>query len=61
MTMITLKKTELWHDLTLEDQEMVAASMGKKQRLQSFACTLQLVVRDGITETKVASAFHYCS
>uniref|UniRef100_A0A3B5PR42 HAT C-terminal dimerisation domain-containing protein n=1 Tax=Xiphophorus maculatus TaxID=8083 RepID=A0A3B5PR42_XIPMA len=50
-----LDDPELWHDLPLEDQETVGASLGKKHRLQCFAHTLQLVVRDGLTETKVAS------
>ncbi|KAL0963742.1 hypothetical protein UPYG_G00310380 [Umbra pygmaea] len=45
---------ELWHDLTLEDQQTVDAAMAKKQRLQCFAHTLQLVVGDGLKETKVA-------
>ncbi|KAL3977407.1 claudin [Sarotherodon galilaeus] len=50
-----LDDPELWHDLTLEDQETVGAAMAKTQRLQCFAHTLQLVVRDGLSETKVAS------
>lgn len=45
---------ELWHDLTLEDQQTVDAAMAKKQRLQCFAHTLQLVVGDGLKETKAA-------
>lgn len=50
-----LDDPELWHDLTLEDQQTVDAAMAKKQRLQCFAHTLQLVVGDGLKETKVAS------
>uniref|UniRef100_A0A669DT20 HAT C-terminal dimerisation domain-containing protein n=2 Tax=Oreochromis niloticus TaxID=8128 RepID=A0A669DT20_ORENI len=50
-----LDDPELWHDLTLEDQETVGAAMAKTQRLQCFAHTLQLVVKDGLSETKVAS------
>ncbi|KAF3840335.1 hypothetical protein F7725_019052, partial [Dissostichus mawsoni] len=34
------------------DQETVDAAMAKKQRLQCFAHTLQLVVGDGLKETK---------
>jgi len=49
-----LDDPELWHDLTLEDQQTVNAAMAKKQRLQCFAHTLQLVVGDGLKETKVA-------
>uniref|UniRef100_A0A669D263 HAT C-terminal dimerisation domain-containing protein n=1 Tax=Oreochromis niloticus TaxID=8128 RepID=A0A669D263_ORENI len=50
-----LDDPELWHNLTLEDQETVGAAMPKTQRLQCFAHTLQLVVKDGLSETKVAS------
>uniref|UniRef100_A0A3P8VRM5 DUF659 domain-containing protein n=1 Tax=Cynoglossus semilaevis TaxID=244447 RepID=A0A3P8VRM5_CYNSE len=46
---------ELWCDLTLEDQETVDVAMAKKQRLQCFAHTLQLVVGDCLKETKVIS------
>uniref|UniRef100_A0A9J8C8A2 HAT C-terminal dimerisation domain-containing protein n=1 Tax=Cyprinus carpio carpio TaxID=630221 RepID=A0A9J8C8A2_CYPCA len=49
-----LDDPELWHDLTLEDQQTVDAAMAKKQRLQCFAHTLQLVVGDGLKETKAA-------
>ena len=45
---------ELWHDLTLEDQQTVDAALAKNQRLQCLAHTLQLVVGDGLKETKVA-------
>ena len=48
-----LDDPELWCDLTLEDQQTVDAAMAKKQRLQCFAHTLQLVVGDGLKETKV--------
>ncbi|XP_024908564.1 zinc finger BED domain-containing protein 4-like [Cynoglossus semilaevis] len=48
-----LDDPELWCDLTLEDQETVDVAMAKKQRLQCFAHTLQLVVGDGLKETKV--------
>ncbi|XP_029907285.1 zinc finger BED domain-containing protein 4-like [Myripristis murdjan] len=50
-----LDDPELWCDLTLEDQQTVHAAMAKKQRLQCFAHTLQLVVGDGLKETKVVS------
>lgn len=50
-----LDDPELWCDLTLEDQQTVDAAMAKKQRLQCFAHTLQLVVGDGLKETKVVS------
>lgn len=52
-----LNDPELWHDLTLEDQLTVVAAMAKKQCLQCFAHTLQLVVGDVLKETKVASPF----
>ncbi len=48
-----LDDPELWCDLTLEDQQTVDAAMAKKQRLQCFAHTLQLVVGDGLKETKL--------
>ncbi|RXN14058.1 zinc finger BED domain-containing 4-like protein [Labeo rohita] len=48
-----LDDPELWCDLTLEDQQTVDAAMAKKQRLQCFAHALQLVVGDGLKETKV--------
>nr|XP_046223416.1 uncharacterized protein LOC124046739 [Oncorhynchus gorbuscha] len=48
-----LDDPELWNDLTLEDQQTVDATITKKQRLQCFAHTLQLVVGDGLKETKV--------
>uniref|UniRef100_A0A673ZZR7 Uncharacterized LOC115161945 n=1 Tax=Salmo trutta TaxID=8032 RepID=A0A673ZZR7_SALTR len=48
-----LDDPELWNDLTLEDQQTVDAAIAKKQRLQCFAHTLQLVVGDGLKETKV--------
>ncbi|XP_048850818.1 zinc finger BED domain-containing protein 4-like [Brienomyrus brachyistius] len=50
-----LDDPELWCDLTLEDQQTVDVAMAKKQRLQCFAHTLQLVVGDGLKETKVVS------
>lgn len=34
-----LDDPELWHDLTLEEQQTVNAAMAKKQRLQCFAHT----------------------
>ena len=49
-----LDDPDLWCDLTLEEQQTVDAAMAKKQRLQCFAHTLQLVVGDGLKETKVA-------
>uniref|UniRef100_A0A674DIX8 HAT C-terminal dimerisation domain-containing protein n=1 Tax=Salmo trutta TaxID=8032 RepID=A0A674DIX8_SALTR len=48
-----LDDPELWNDLTLEDQQTVDAAIAKKQSLQCFAHTLQLVVGDGLKETKV--------
>uniref|UniRef100_A0A4W5RNX8 HAT C-terminal dimerisation domain-containing protein n=1 Tax=Hucho hucho TaxID=62062 RepID=A0A4W5RNX8_9TELE len=48
-----LDHPELWNDLTLEDQQTVDAAIAKKQRLQCFAHTLQLVVGDGLKESKV--------
>ncbi|XP_038823451.1 uncharacterized protein LOC120023496 [Salvelinus namaycush] len=49
-----LDDPELWNDLTPEDQQIVDAAIGTtKQRLQCFAHTLQLVVGDGLKETKV--------
>lgn len=50
-----LDDPELWCDLTLEDQQTVDVAMAKKQRLQCFAHTLQLVVGNGLKETKVVS------
>ncbi|XP_035478434.1 zinc finger BED domain-containing protein 4-like [Scophthalmus maximus] len=50
-----LDDPELWCDLTLEDQQTVDVAMAKKQRWQCFAQTLQLVVGDGLKETKVVS------
>lgn len=50
-----LDDPELWCDLTLEDQLTVDAALAKKQRLQCFAHTLQLVVGDGLKETKMVS------
>ncbi|CAL9699779.1 unnamed protein product [Knipowitschia caucasica] len=44
----------VWCDLSLEEQQTVDAAMSRKQRLQCFAHTLQLVVGDGLKETKVA-------
>lgn len=49
-----LDDPELWCDLTLEDQQTVDAAMAKTPCLQCFAHTLQLVVGDGLKETKVA-------
>uniref|UniRef100_A0A4W5RXY7 HAT C-terminal dimerisation domain-containing protein n=1 Tax=Hucho hucho TaxID=62062 RepID=A0A4W5RXY7_9TELE len=48
-----LDDPELWDDLTLEDQQTVDAAIAKQQRLLCFAYTLQLVVGDGLKETKV--------
>uniref|UniRef100_A0AAY3ZWF3 HAT C-terminal dimerisation domain-containing protein n=1 Tax=Denticeps clupeoides TaxID=299321 RepID=A0AAY3ZWF3_9TELE len=50
-----LDDPELWCDLTLEDQQTVDVAMAKKLRLQCFAHTLQLVVGDGLKETKMVS------
>ncbi|XP_061880880.1 zinc finger BED domain-containing protein 4-like [Entelurus aequoreus] len=50
-----LDDPELWCDLTVEDQQTVDVAMAKKKRLQCFAHTLQLVVGDGLKETKVVS------
>uniref|UniRef100_A0A8C7SEE1 HAT C-terminal dimerisation domain-containing protein n=1 Tax=Oncorhynchus mykiss TaxID=8022 RepID=A0A8C7SEE1_ONCMY len=51
-----LDDPELWNDLTLEDQQTVDAPIAKKQGFQCFAHTLQLVVGDGLKETKVMTS-----
>ena len=50
-----LDDPEIWHELSITDQQTVNASMAKQQRLQCFAHTLQLVVGDGLKETKVVT------
>lgn len=50
-----LADPELRYDLTLEEQLTIDAAMAKKQRLQCFAHTPQLVVGVGLKATKVAS------
>ena len=50
-----LDDPELRDDLTLKDQQTVYAII-KKQHLQFFAHTPQLVVRNGLKETKVISS-----
>lgn len=54
-----LDDPELWNDLTLEDQQTVDAAIAKKQRLQCFAHTLQLVVRDGLKRNKTDDSFSF--
>uniref|UniRef100_A0A3B3DBK5 BED-type domain-containing protein n=1 Tax=Oryzias melastigma TaxID=30732 RepID=A0A3B3DBK5_ORYME len=49
-----LDDPELWCDLNLKDRQTIHAALAKKPRLQSFAHTPQLVVGDGLKETKVA-------
>uniref|UniRef100_A0A3P8TS84 HAT C-terminal dimerisation domain-containing protein n=1 Tax=Amphiprion percula TaxID=161767 RepID=A0A3P8TS84_AMPPE len=51
-----LDDPELWHDLSPDNQEVVDAAMARKQRLQCFAHTLQLVVGDGLKDTKVTTS-----
>lgn len=47
---------ELWHDLPPEEQQTVNTALARKQRLQCFAHTAQLVVGDGLKETKATSS-----
>lgn len=51
-----LDDPELWHDLGSNDQQAAHAAMARKQRLQCLAHTLQLVVGDGLKETKVTTS-----
>uniref|UniRef100_A0AAV2JY10 HAT C-terminal dimerisation domain-containing protein n=1 Tax=Knipowitschia caucasica TaxID=637954 RepID=A0AAV2JY10_KNICA len=53
MTKIIL--VTLWCDLSLEEQQTGDAAMAKKQRLQCFAHTLQLVVGDDPVYLKAAA------
>ncbi|CAJ1059641.1 uncharacterized protein LOC117545812 [Xyrichtys novacula] len=46
---------ELWNELTPEDQQTVDAALAKKTALAVFCAQLQLVVGDGLKETKVSS------
>ena len=43
---------ELWHDLPPEEQQTVDSALPRKQRLQCFAHTLQLVVGDGLNKPR---------
>ncbi len=49
---------DIWDELTFEDQERTENSLSAKTqtRLQCFAHTLQLVIGDGLKETKLVSA-----
>lgn len=49
-----LDDSDIWNDLTVEEQERVENSLSAKTqtRLQCFAHTLQLVIGDGLKETK---------
>lgn len=50
-----LDDSDIWNDLIVEEQEMVENSFSTKSqtRLQCFAHTLQLVIGDGLKETKL--------
>lgn len=50
-----LDDPQLWNDQSQEEQQSLDAAMGRKQRLQCFAHTLQLVVGDGLKETNMIS------
>ncbi|KAJ4939239.1 hypothetical protein JOQ06_028695 [Pogonophryne albipinna] len=53
-----LDDSDIWNDLTVEEQERVEHSLSTKTqtRLQCFAHTLQLVIGDGLKETKLINA-----
>ncbi|KAL3062204.1 hypothetical protein OYC64_010173 [Pagothenia borchgrevinki] len=53
-----LDDSDIWNDLTVEEQERVEHSLSAKTqtRLQCFAHTLQLVIGDGLKETKLINA-----
>ena len=53
-----LENSELWEDVNEENQQDVETiqSSCRQKRLQCFAHTLQLVVRDGLKETKVLNS-----
>lgn len=53
-----LDDSDIWNDLTVEEQERVENSLSTKTqlRLQCFAYTLQLVIRNDLKETKLVSA-----
>lgn len=53
-----LENSELWEDLSEEYQDEMETihSSCRQQRLQCFAHSLQLVVRDGLKETKVLNS-----
>lgn len=53
-----LENSNLWEDVSENFQDDVEAiqSSCRKQRLQSFAHSLQLVVRDGLKETKTLNS-----
>lgn len=50
-----LDDPQIWNDLSPEEQQSLDAAIGRKQRLQCFAHTLQLVVGDGLKETNAIS------
>lgn len=53
-----LDDSDIWNDLTVEEQERLDNSLSAKSqtRLQCFAHTLQLVIGDGLKDTKLISA-----
>lgn len=48
--------SDIWNDLLPEEQARVEHFFGSRTRMQCFAHTLQLVVRDGLKETRVVNA-----
>ncbi|KAL1246660.1 hypothetical protein QQF64_034409 [Cirrhinus molitorella] len=46
---------QIWNDLSPEEQQTFDAATARKQRLQCFAHTLQLLVVDGLKETNAIS------
>lgn len=53
-----LDDCNIWNDLTVEEQERIENVLSAKSqtRLQCFAHNLQLVIGDGLKETKLLSA-----
>ncbi|XP_073474304.1 zinc finger BED domain-containing protein 4-like [Aquarana catesbeiana] len=53
-----LDDSDIWNDLSVEEQEMFDNYLSAKTqtRLQCFAHTLQLVIGDGLKETKLVNA-----
>ncbi|XP_016114748.1 uncharacterized protein [Sinocyclocheilus grahami] len=50
-----LDDPQIWNDLSPEEQQSLDAAIARKQHLQCFAHTLQLVVGDGLKETNAIS------